>query len=58
MYIGEWGIEIEGIDGEATAMGEWLVFKDGQGAEIKIDPAVVQSLYGSYLKLKDELESE
>ena len=58
MYIGEWGIEIEGITGEATVMGEWLVFKDDQGAEIKIDPAVVQSLYESYLKLKDELESE
>lgn len=57
MRIGEYGLEIEGIEGEAVAMGEWLVFKDGDGAEIKIDPDVVQSLYSSYLKLKNELES-
>ena len=55
MNTGQWGIEIEGIDGEVTAMGEWLVFTDGDGAEIKIDPDVVQALYAGYERLKDEL---
>ena len=58
MHIGHWGIEIEGIQGEVTVRGEWFVFEDGNGAEIKIDPDVVKALCVGYLKLKDELEGD
>jgi len=58
MNVGRWGIEIEGIQGDVTARGEWLVFEDGEGAEIKIDPVVVKALYAGYLQVKDELEGD
>ena len=58
MNIGSWGIEIEGIQGDVTARGEWMVFEDGEGAEIKIDPVVVKALCKAYINLKDELWSD